>query len=203
MKLLNLFKKNVLGSVYGTDVLSDKIDATGLQSVSFGVSMTNSTPAGLDFLAAAVNTTDDTIDLDASALGTGVVGQFTTSGGLPSGISALTNYYLIKVSDTQVKVASSLANALAGTAINITTQGTGTHTFTATAFNNQTQVSVYGSNQESSGYEFVQGAPVGFTTTANVNIEVPEVTYNFYKVGVEIDSGTLTVNAYGLGKGMA
>jgi hypothetical protein len=39
-----------------------------------------------------------------------------------------TDYYVIKVSDTTFKLATSYANAIAGTAINITSTGTGTHT---------------------------------------------------------------------------
>lgn len=53
--------------------------------------------------------------------------QLTTSGGLPAGLSAATDYYVIKVSDTTCKLATSYANAVAGTNIDITTAGTGTH----------------------------------------------------------------------------
>lgn len=59
--------------------------------------------------------------------------QFTTTGTLPAGLSLSTNYFLIYVSDTTFKVATSVANALAGTAINITDAGTGTHTVTSVA----------------------------------------------------------------------
>lgn len=54
--------------------------------------------------------------------------QLTTSGTLPAGLSLATDYYVIRVSDTTCKLATSYANAVAGTAINITDAGTGTHT---------------------------------------------------------------------------
>jgi hypothetical protein len=54
--------------------------------------------------------------------------QLTTSGTLPAGLSLATDYYVIKVSDTTIKLATSYANAVAGTAVNITDAGTGTHT---------------------------------------------------------------------------
>ena len=54
--------------------------------------------------------------------------QVSTTTTLPGGLSAATNYYVIKVTDTTCKLATSLANAIAGTAINITDAGTGTHT---------------------------------------------------------------------------
>jgi hypothetical protein len=54
--------------------------------------------------------------------------QLTTTTTLPSGLSLATDYYVIKVSDTTIKLATSYANAVAGTAIDITDAGTGTHT---------------------------------------------------------------------------
>lgn len=60
--------------------------------------------------------------------------QFTNSGGsLPAGLSTSTNYYLRYITTTGVyKVATSLANAIAGTYVDITGAGTGTHTATST-----------------------------------------------------------------------
>lgn len=60
--------------------------------------------------------------------GTEVVLSSTTT--LPAGLSTSTTYYMIYQSSTTFKLATSLANALAGTAIDITDTGTGTHTAT-------------------------------------------------------------------------
>lgn len=54
--------------------------------------------------------------------------QVSTTTTLPAGLAAATDYYVIKVTDTTIKLATSYANAVAGTAINITDAGTGTHT---------------------------------------------------------------------------
>lgn len=54
--------------------------------------------------------------------------QLTTTTTLPGGLALATNYYVIKVTDSTFKLATSYANAIAGTAINITDAGTGTHT---------------------------------------------------------------------------
>lgn len=57
--------------------------------------------------------------------------QFTNSGGaLPSGISALTDYYTVRQSATTSKIATSMADAIAGTTVDFTTDGTGTNTIT-------------------------------------------------------------------------
>jgi hypothetical protein len=54
--------------------------------------------------------------------------RLTTTTTLPAGLSLATDYYVIKVSDLTCKLATSYANAVAGTAIDITDAGTGTHT---------------------------------------------------------------------------
>lgn len=58
--------------------------------------------------------------------------RFSNSGGaLPTGLSAGTDYWLIRVSATTARVAASYADARAGTAIAFTDAGSGTNTLTA------------------------------------------------------------------------
>jgi len=81
-------------------------------------------------------TADDTTDIITwtsttnrpSNILTGTRVQLTTTTTLPAGLALATNYYVIKVTDSTCKLATSYANAIAGTAINITSTGTGTHT---------------------------------------------------------------------------
>lgn len=81
-------------------------------------------------------TADDTTDICTytstvnfpSNILTGTRTRLTTTTTLPAGLALATDYYVIKVSDTTFKLATSYANAIAGTAINITSTGTGTHT---------------------------------------------------------------------------
>lgn len=80
----------------------------------------------------AVAGTDVCTASDAILTITGTEVVFTTTDTLPAGLSISTTYYLIYQSATTFKVASSLANALAGTAIDITDTGTGTHTVDVT-----------------------------------------------------------------------
>lgn len=65
-----------------------------------------------------------------SNLLTGTRNRLTTSGTLPAGLATATDYYLIRQSDSTFKLATSYANAIAGTAIDITSAGTGTQTIT-------------------------------------------------------------------------
>lgn len=57
--------------------------------------------------------------------------RVSSSGGLPAGLAAGTDYWIIRASANTFKLATSIANALAGTAVNITTNGTGTQTISA------------------------------------------------------------------------
>ena len=57
--------------------------------------------------------------------------QLTNSGGgLPTGLSTLTDYWTVRQSATTSKLATSYANAEAGTTVDFSTNGTGTHTIT-------------------------------------------------------------------------
>lgn len=56
--------------------------------------------------------------------------RLTTTTTLPAGLSLATDYYTIRASATTCTLATSLANAVAGTFVDITDTGTGTHTIT-------------------------------------------------------------------------
>jgi hypothetical protein len=59
---------------------------------------------------------------------TGDLIRVSSTGTLPAPLQANTDYYVIKVSNTTIKLATSKANAFAGTPINLTSNGTGSHT---------------------------------------------------------------------------
>jgi len=86
-----------------------------------------------NFASTDVNTTTDQITVTANPeLITGRKVQLTTTGTLPTGLSAATDYYIIVIDSTHIQLASSLANAIAGTQIDITGAGSGTNTATHT-----------------------------------------------------------------------
>lgn len=85
------------------------------------------------FASTAVTVATDLITVSAAAgkqLLNGNPVVLSTSGTAPAGLTAGNTYYVIAVSGTTIKLASSVANAVAGTAIDITSQGTGNHTLT-------------------------------------------------------------------------
>lgn len=107
--------------VTGKLILLDIIqDGTGSRTVTWFSINSN-------FATTDVDATNDIITVGRN-IPTGTPIIFTSTTTAPAGITAGTTYYAINNSATAIKVATSLANAQAGTAVNITDQGTGTHT---------------------------------------------------------------------------
>ncbi len=135
-----------------------------LQDPTFGFNA-SSAMVDQTFLAASANTCDEFVTTNAVATNvsaidaaTGIITlvtptidtvqgvilnyirgdqvQVTTTGTLPTGIAAATNYYVIpyqRGTTPRIQLAASYADALAGTAITISDAGTGTHTVTKNA----------------------------------------------------------------------
>lgn len=151
---------------------------------------------------------------------TGTRVRLTTTTTLPAGLALATDYYVIVVTDSTFKLATSYANALAGTAINITDAGTGTHTLSwllprytngagvqAIFFNSNATALGAGTPNLSIGYtNSVQAAsratptvlPVGKTAASNSHILYTGATgtgkYN-YQVPLQAgDAGIAEIN---------
>lgn len=87
--------------------------------------------SALTFVSATdVNASTDEIAEPSHGYLTGLVGQMSTDGTLPTGLSTSTDYYIIKIDDDTYKLASSLQNAIDGVAVDLTDAGVGNQTFT-------------------------------------------------------------------------
>ena len=89
--------------------------------------LSNFTPTGLTVTA---NASTNILTLASGTYPTGGKVRFTTTGTLPAPLAINTSYFIISVTATTIRVAESIENARLGTAIDITTTGTGTHTMT-------------------------------------------------------------------------
>ena len=76
----------------------------------------------------AVDSGAETVTISSHKFQVGDTVQVSTTGGLPTNLSASTTYYIIDASSNTIKFATTLVNARAGTAINLGSQGTGNHT---------------------------------------------------------------------------
>lgn len=102
-----------------------------ITAINYGIGNAGSTlPLTDDFATTDVDVANDKITLGIDlATGTGI--KFTTTAAdLPNPLVVGTLYFAIRVDATHIKVATTYANADAGTEITLTDQGTGTHTVT-------------------------------------------------------------------------
>lgn len=80
--------------------------------------------------ATDVNTGTDVITVTGHPYNTGAKVYYSAGTAAVGGLTTATAYYVISASANTIKLATTLANALAGTAINLTSTGTGTQTLT-------------------------------------------------------------------------
>ncbi len=111
------------GALSGNHSIAGTLTVGGTFAVSEGAL------SFVDFTFTADNTVD-TIIHTAHGLqsGDGPVRTSNSGGALPGGLAAATDYWFIRIDANTGKLATSRANALVGTTINLTTDGTGTQT---------------------------------------------------------------------------
>lgn len=107
-----------------TNPVPHNTDDTGAGAISVA-----ETTAGVN---SAVNTTTNVITISSHGFLDTQVVQLSTAGTLPAPLAASTDYFVIVVDSNSVKLATSDANAIAGTAVDITNQGSSGSSFTAT-----------------------------------------------------------------------
>lgn len=110
---------DVIGFYRVTSVTTTTAQAT---TNTLGRTANFTADAGTDLM-----TYTTTTNLPSNLL-TGTRVRLTTSGTLPAPLATATDYYLIRMSDGTFELATTYANAIAGTQIDLTTAGTGTHT---------------------------------------------------------------------------
>jgi hypothetical protein len=114
----------------GDNVVSIAVASGGLRYLETPA-VTLTAPVSLTIPTAAVSTADDTITSANHRLLTGTKLTYLKVGATAiTGLVDGTAYFIIVVDGDTFKLASSLANAQAGTAINLTGTGTSTQTFT-------------------------------------------------------------------------
>lgn len=197
--LLNLIVQNLTAQSLVQAASSSVVDISRSGVIAVQVNATVSTPSEKIFASTAVDTDADTITIASHGLLTGTKFQLTTTGSLPAGLSLATDYFVIAFSANAIKVASSLANANAGTAIDITTQGSGNDTLTPVALAGATaklQQSINGTDW------FDLGSAQNITTTSKLLFSQENPPSKYVKVTYAITAGQLTVSEEFLGKGL-
>lgn len=141
-----------------------------------------------------VDTDNDSYEENDYEFATGAVGQWTTTGTLPTGLSLATNYYVIAVDANNFQVAASLEDALAGTPVTISSQGSSgaVHTFTPTALSGGSLVLQVSNDPDSEFGGWINvSAPASVTTDGLQLLEKVDPTTKWARV-----TGTVTAGAF-------
>lgn len=155
------------------------------------------TPAAKNFATTDVDVSTDEITEVAHGYTTGLKGQASTTTTLPSGLSTSTDYFVIVIDADTYQLAASLANALAGTQIDLVDQGTGTHTFTPTSLAGAS-VTLQKSNDDSNWTNVA--AATSITGDGSYWFEVATPTYKYARLVYAITAGRMSVAAQILAK---
>lgn len=134
-------------------------------------------------------------------MGLGLLVRLTSTGTLPTGLSTGTDYWVIPVDANNIQFASSLANAQAGVAINVTNEGT-------SAGVNTVDITALGGDLVLRGALVAAGPWFDLTAAQDITAET-EFLFNltnpgvrYIALGIAIDSGQITVDQSVLGKGI-
>lgn len=158
--------------------------------------VTVTTPSAGAFTAVAAT---DICTKTAHGMKTGLKVQVSTSSALPGGLSAATDYFVIVLTADTFKLATSLNNANAGTAIDLTTAGTGTQTITPTALAG-CNVKYQGSNDGTNWTDLASATNI--TTTGNLLSEKLDPMFDYVRAYFTMTAGQISISQITLVKGL-
>lgn len=128
----------------------------------------------------------------AHGLSTGLKVQATTAGTLATPLVLATDYYVIRVSADYFALATSLANALAGTRIAITNVGVTSTTLTPVALAGASVT--FRKSNDAVNWIDIQTA-TSITVDGSVMIEQPNVSYRYFKAVKALTAGEVALSA--------
>lgn len=167
------------------------------RAIGFAISAssTDSTPSAKTFVDGNVTVGTENIAISSHGFLTGLKVQLTNSGGaLPTGLSAATDYYVIRVDANNIKLASSRANAVAGTAVDITAAaGGGTHTVTAVSTIAGT-IKLQGSLDDSTYFD-LSGSSQSISGAGTYMWNVDGAYYKYIRAYGDVTQGQITFSA--------
>lgn len=175
-------------------------------STPFALRINTSSTASTDTfkggVATKVSTTNDTVDITTHSYGTGLAVLYTTSPAT-SGIGGLVNgttYYVVKMSYDQIKLATSKANATAGTVIDLTSQtGNGTYTLTPSPRTDNPAFKWQVSNDSSSWFD-LNVTSVTITATSVTGWDFGALAYKYLRLAfTSATTGCANIRANGSG----
>ena len=139
-----------------------------------------------------VDTSADTLTFSAAhGMSTGDAVVIRTNGTIPAGLTANTTYYVIRDSNAVIRLAASSADATAGNEIDITSQGSGTHSIVGSKAINSYYTTNWINFKSTSSVKKLAKTQLSFDATA-VSISL-DVSYAYDWVNSFQDSQTITI----------
>lgn len=175
---------------------SKVIDLDRVLSYSVQVNYADAAPAIKTFVDANVTVAADTITIAAHPYVTGTKVILTSIGVLPAGLALVTTYFVIKIDADTIKLASSLVNAQAGTAVDITAAaGGGTHTATATVSAGNVFKLQKNNDNVAANYADIASQTVTIATTLGTSIfENVNPSYRYLRLLFTPSAGQITMS---------
>lgn len=158
-------------AIVSTSLVVGPIEVTGVDRLSMACAI--GVFAAGTFAASSLAA--NAVTITAHGYQTGALGQMTTAGSLPTGLATSTNYFIIVLDLNTVSFATSLANALAGTAITIS-GGSGNSTFTPSSVSGGT-VQPQWSNDQVKWHNLVTPITVAAALDIPLTYQKPEFRY--------------------------
>lgn len=192
-----LIEKDMLSAVISTGAGSAYVDLAGASKVSCQAIYTVGAPAAAAIAVANITLSSDPTHpsefMKAShGLVTGLKVQATTAGTLAVPLALATDYFVIKVSDNYFALATSFANAVAGTRIAITDVGVTSTTLTPVALAGASVT--FRESNDAVNWTDAQAA-TSITVTGSVMLKVPNVSYRYLQVVKALTSGQVDLKA--------
>lgn len=193
-----LIEKDILTAIpAGASGDSTTIDLQGASKFSCQAVYDVQSPAAAAILVANItlssNPTHPSEFMKAAhGFATGTKVQATTAGTLAVPLVAVTDYYVIKVSADYFALATSQANAIAGTRIAITDVGVTSTTLTMVALSGASVT--FRKSNDATNWIDVQTA-TAITVDGSVMIEAANVSYRYLKVVKALTAGQVDLKA--------
>lgn len=165
-----------------------------------GTADVNTPSAAVSASASQVTSSSGLLFTNSSAnnFGFGLIVQFTTSTTLPTGISLATDYYVVPITNATYKVATSYANAAAGTVVAYTDTGTGNQTATPVALAGCTCI-LQGSNDQGTTWATVPNSTQTITADASWVYELDYIRYASFRTYIAMTTGQVSITKNQIG----
>jgi hypothetical protein len=181
------------------ETITDWIDLSQHQGFSVHAVWDVNTPSASAFTTDFAEDAELLTTAGAHGFTTGLKGQASTTDTLPDPLALTTDYFVIVESATTFKLATTLANALAGVAITLLDDGVGTHTFTPTALAGGVVKVQYANNKDDA--KDLASITSNVTADGSVIWNVADVFYKWVRIHSTATAGRYLLDLNFVAKG--